>query len=73
MAEEREYGLDEMPDDAFAKFQGDLQSFIRAFPETQIIMSSRPYTQWLNAIGGFSQVLAMPGIEAVGEAMLARE
>lgn len=49
-------GLDEMPDDAFEKFRVDLQEFVNHYPEIQIIMSARPYAQWLNAITDFTTV-----------------
>ena len=46
-------GLDEMTDDAYAKFRDDLAEFVRLFPDIQIVMSARPYAEWLNGISGF--------------------
>lgn len=46
-------GLDEMTDEAYDRFKNDLSEFTRKCPDTQIILSARPYAEWLNEITGF--------------------
>ena len=48
-------GLDEMADEAYEKFKGDIAHFIKVFPETQILISVRPYTEWISGISGFER------------------
>lgn len=48
-------GLDEMSDEAYEKFKGDLAHFIKVFPDTQMLISVRPYTEWISGISGFER------------------
>lgn len=48
-------GLDEMSDEAYEKFKGDLAHFIKVFPDTQTLISVRPYTEWISGISGFER------------------
>ena len=48
-------GLDEMSDAAYEKFKGDLAHFIKVFPDAQILISVRPYTEWISGISGFER------------------
>jgi len=57
-------GLDELKDAVFPKFKDDLDTFIKIAPQTQIIMTARPYANWMDKINGFHKAklcgLTMP-------------
>ena len=46
-------GLDEMTEEAYNKFKQDLADFITAYSDVQVIMSARPYADWIDEIPGF--------------------
>ena len=48
-------GLDEMTDEAYDKFKGDLAHFIKVFPDVQMLISVRPYTEWISGISNFER------------------